>query len=549
MKPNSAHAPGAEPLAILIGALGGEGGGVLTDWLVATAMARGYAVQSTSIPGVAQRTGATTYYLEIYPVPRSDLDGRQPILGLYPSPGRVDLAVMSELVEAGRAMENGFVTPDRTLLIASEHRVYAIAEKSAMGDGRFDGERILRAAEELARRTVLFDMGAAARESGSVISSVILGAIASSAALPFEREDFEAAIRDKGIAVEANLRGFRAGLGLAGLRLAGLGLARQSGSGKTDREPAADTPVSHAEGLPPQLRQRIETDFPDDLRGMVAEGARRLVDYQGARYAGLYLDRLARLPAAGSNKGNPGDSHALTLETARYLALWMSYEDAIRVADLKTRRERTEQVRADAGAQPDQPVRIVEYLDPGLDEIAAIMPPFVARMLLGMAERFPWLGRFRRPMRVRTDTVSGFLKLWLMARLRPFRPRTYRYAVEQAQIERWLDILAEAAARDHELGLEVARCAKLIKGYGETYERGWSNFLRILDTLVLPVLDGGGGGSSANRRIAQTVRRAREAALADPEGTALDQVLTGGDGGVSAPLQDHTAKGANTGTV
>ena len=214
MKPSSAHAPGAEPLTILIGALGGEGGGVLTDWLVATAMARGYPVQSTSIPGVAQRTGATTYYLEIYPVRRSDLDGRQPILGLYPSPGGVDLAVMSELVEAGRAMENGFVTPDRTLLIASVHRVYSIAEKSAMGDGRFDSERILRAAEKLARHTVLFDMDAAARDSGSVISSVIMGAIAGSAVLPFEQENFEAAIRDKGVAVEASLRGFHAGLEL-----------------------------------------------------------------------------------------------------------------------------------------------------------------------------------------------------------------------------------------------------------------------------------------------------------------------------------------------
>ena len=545
MKPSSARAPGAEPLTILIGALGGEGGGVLTDWLVATAMARGYPVQSTSIPGVAQRTGATTYYLEIYPVRRSDLDGRQPILGLYPSPGGVDLAVMSELVEAGRAMENGFVTPDRTLLIASAHRVYSIAEKSAMGDGRFDSERILRAAEKLARHTVLFDMDAAARDSGSVISSVIMGAIAGSAVLPFEQENFEAAIRDKGVAVEASLRGFHAGLELAGLRL-----ARQSSSANSDREttagdtPAGDAPDAGVEGLPPQLRQRIETDFPAEVHGMVAEGARRLVDYQDARYAGLYLDRLARLPAAESFQGGPGDGHKLTRETARHLALWMSYEDAIRVADLKTRRERTEQVRADAGAKPNQPVRIVEYLDPGLDEITAVMPPFVARMLLGIGKRFPSLGRYRHPMKVRTDTVSGFLKLWLMARLRPFRRRTYRYGVEQVQIERWLDTLAQAAMRDHGLGLEVALCARLIKGYGDTYERGWGNFRRILDTLVLPALNGGGAGSLAAGQVAQAVRRAREAALADPEGTALDQVLADGDGG-QAPQQDQSMRNAN----
>ncbi|MCC7100346.1 MAG: 2-oxoacid:acceptor oxidoreductase family protein, partial [Rubrivivax sp.] len=55
------------PITILVCALGGEGGGVLAEWLYLTAMRAGYAVQSTSIPGVAQRTGATTYYVELHP--------------------------------------------------------------------------------------------------------------------------------------------------------------------------------------------------------------------------------------------------------------------------------------------------------------------------------------------------------------------------------------------------------------------------------------------------------------------------------------------------
>src|SRR5262249_32902831 len=59
---------GTRPISILIAALGGEGGGVLTDWIVAAAAELGFPVQSTSIPGVAQRTGATTYYIEIVPV-------------------------------------------------------------------------------------------------------------------------------------------------------------------------------------------------------------------------------------------------------------------------------------------------------------------------------------------------------------------------------------------------------------------------------------------------------------------------------------------------
>ncbi|HEY6864649.1 MAG TPA: indolepyruvate oxidoreductase subunit B, partial [Burkholderiales bacterium] len=75
------------PITILVAALGGEGGGVLADWIVAAATALEFPVQSTSIPGVAQRTGATTYYIEIYPAKSTDLGGRRPVMTLTPAPG------------------------------------------------------------------------------------------------------------------------------------------------------------------------------------------------------------------------------------------------------------------------------------------------------------------------------------------------------------------------------------------------------------------------------------------------------------------------------
>ena len=140
------------PFTLLIAALGGEGGGVLTDWIVSAAEASGLPVQSTSIPGVAQRTGATTYYVEIFPVPFAELGGRRPVLALAPGVGDVDLVVASELLEAGRAIANGFVTTDRTLLIASVSRVYLTVEKMQMADGRYDSERLLKAAEQNAKQ-------------------------------------------------------------------------------------------------------------------------------------------------------------------------------------------------------------------------------------------------------------------------------------------------------------------------------------------------------------------------------------------------------------
>ena len=142
------------PIKILIAALGGEGGGVLTDWIVSAAAEAGYPVQSTSIPGVAQRTGATTYYIEIFPVRARELGGKRPVLALTPGVGDIDIAVASELLEAGRVVAGGFVTPERTHLIGSASRFYAMDEKIAMGDGRLDQEKLIKTVTEHARETL-----------------------------------------------------------------------------------------------------------------------------------------------------------------------------------------------------------------------------------------------------------------------------------------------------------------------------------------------------------------------------------------------------------
>ena len=175
------------PITLLIAALGGEGGGVLTGWIVAAAEQAGFPVQSTSIPGVAQRTGATTYYIEILPVKAAELGGKRPVLALTPGVGDIDIAVASELLEAGRTVANGFVTPERTHVIASLSRFYAVDEKIAMGDGRFDQDKLIKVIKQHARDCLLIDMEALAKQSGSIINAVMLGAIAGSGRLPLDR--------------------------------------------------------------------------------------------------------------------------------------------------------------------------------------------------------------------------------------------------------------------------------------------------------------------------------------------------------------------------
>jgi indolepyruvate ferredoxin oxidoreductase beta subunit len=494
----------ARPITILVAALGGEGGGVLADWLVAAATAAGYPVQSTSIPGVAQRTGATTYYLEVFPAKWEALGDRRPVLALTPSPGNVDLMVASELIEAGRAMQNGFVSPDRTTLVASTHRIYTVAEKMAMGDGRADVDRIVRAAGELAKRAVLFDMADLATRSGTVINAVLFGAMVGAGALPLSREACEAAIRRAGKGVEGSLKGF------------GLGYSHATGAA----QPPAALELKAWRTNPVE---RVRGSFPAETHRILEEGVARVADHQDTAYATLYLDRLDPVAKLDRDGGGGATGYKLTNETGRFLALWMAYEDVIRVADLKSRRSRFERVRAEVMAKPGEPVHIIEYLKPGVEEVAAVLPRGLARWLTAWTARRGLTDRLNVGMYIKTTSVFGFLLLRCLAWLRPLRRATSRFRDEQELIERWLDAIRGAAARDLGLALEIALCGRLIKGYGETHRRAKANFLRILDTLVEDEVTGGRFVLDAARAAA--IRKAREAALADPEGRKLEQSL------------------------
>jgi indolepyruvate ferredoxin oxidoreductase beta subunit len=467
------------PINILIAALGGEGGGVMADWLMEAATATGLPAQATSIPGVAQRTGATTYYLEIFPQQRKSLGGKEPVLSLTPSPGNVDIMVASELVEAGRAMQNGYVSPERTTLIASTHRIYATVEKMQMADGRFDSDKVVAAGSQLAKKAVMFDMRKLAQENGTVINAVLFGAMAGSGVLPLSREACEAAIRKAGRGAEASLRGFAAGFEIAG------------GTRQAPAQPAKPKRATSVDEILPLAKDR-------------------LTDYQGERYAGIYAERVKPFLA-----GDP----KVAATVARHLATWMAYEDIIRVADLKTRASRFERVRKEVGAKDGEPVVVIDYLKPGVEEFASLLPYGLGKRVLAWAEKNGKLDAYNVGMHIRTSSLFGYALVRSLAWLKPWRPFSYRYREEQQLIERWLALVGEAARRDAGLAFEVAECARLIKGYGETHRRGKANFLAIVDALV----ENPATTDVSEQRKA--IRTARDAALADPEGKALGSTL------------------------
>ncbi|MBX9777742.1 MAG: indolepyruvate oxidoreductase subunit beta family protein [Xanthobacteraceae bacterium] len=492
------------PITLLIAALGGEGGGVLTNWIVAAAEQQNFPVQSTSIPGVAQRTGATTYYIEIMPQPSKDggKEAGRPVLALAPGVGDVDVMMASELMEAGRAVAAGFVTADRTLAIASTSRFFVMGEKIALGDGRYDSAKLKQAIIANSKAHLLIDMEAIARKHGVFINSVMLGIIAGSGRLPIPVEAFEAAVRADGKGVDGNLRGFRAGLEAV--------QKPDSAGASAPKQASAPAPASDFESGIARL--------PEAARDIIREGVRRLTGYQDQAYARLYLDRLAPIRDADTRAKAEG---RLLRETARHLAVRMSYEDVIRVAQAKTDPARFARIAAEVAARPGEPVKVFEFLKPGVEELCSVLPPSLARRILAFAEHREKLARLHWGMEVNTTSVSGYLRFRTLAALRRWRPRTYRYAEEQRAIERWLALIVEGSTHSAGLALEIAECARLIKGYGDTHKRGTGNYALIEAHVIRPAL----AGQIPLRQAADAVASARTAALVDPDGESLGKCL------------------------
>jgi indolepyruvate ferredoxin oxidoreductase beta subunit len=415
------------------------------------------------------------------------------------------MVVASEMLEAGRAISMGFVTTERTLLLSSTSRVYLTVEKMQMADGRYDSERLIKAIEQNCKEHLLFDMEAAAKGAGAIVNSVMLGAIAGSGRLPIPHEAFEAAIRADGKAVESNLKGFRAGLAATRDQLP-VAIRR------SDKRPARPTLAS---------LEAEASALPEAARAIAIEGVRRLVAYQGSRLCAA----LSRPPAAG-----PGSGPAARRDRAASRGAHV-VRGRHPCAEAKIAPERFRRIEGEINAK-DQPYVITEFLKPGIEELCQVLPPRLARAIVGYAERRGWLGKVYFAMELKTTTVWGYLRFWALAKLKRFRPKSWRFAEEQTAIEAWLARVVAAAKLSPDLALEIAECARLIKGYGDTWKRGASNYATIEARVIAPVLE----GRIPLRAGIDAIASARTAALLDPEGESLTKALAAIDAQVALPM-------------
>jgi indolepyruvate ferredoxin oxidoreductase beta subunit len=293
--------------------------------------------------------------------------------------------------------------------------------------------------------------------------------------------------------------------------------------------PEQTTPL--AKGLDPHLAQI----FPPAVHDMLALGHARVLEYQDADYARLYAQRLQQVLDA-ERRADPAAAHgyAVTRETARWLALWMAFDDIIRVADLKSRASRWRRVKGEVKAQDDDLLQVYDHFKPGAPEFAAMLPQALAAKVTAWDRRRQQRGKepWALPLKVGSHSVFGMASLRVLASLRWLRKRGSRFAQEQALIEQWLASVVQGTRRHWATGFELAQCGRLIKGYGSTNERGKDNLLHIIGHLAQT------GTLASDEARAAAIAAARTAALADDAGTALDATLRQ-HGAPARPLKEQ----------
>jgi hypothetical protein len=256
-------------------------------------------------------------------------------------------------------------------------------------------------------------------------------------------------------------------------------------------------------GTPPSLPDNL----PEAITPDVSEGIRRLMEYQGAKYARLYIYRLRRFI------GRAGVDAAMLGEIARLMAMRMSYEDPIRIAQLKL-------AECEVGTDLPHLASTGNLRRFRLDELVGALPAVVAEPVLDMLE---WAGWTHTPVLMNFSSASrwGIRRLKIEAGLRRWRRFSVRYAKERVWVERWLHMIDRSLTKQPAAASEIVQTATMIQGYGDVYRHGLADWHAIIDGLVKPTFD----GVLPLADLAGAVAEARAAAMPDRRQIALKRKI------------------------
>ena len=332
-------------LKILIPAVGGQGGGILTEWLLQALEAENYDVQSISLPGLAQRGGSTTYYVEAFPV------GEDIIFSQFPMPGDIDLIVAQEFLELGRMLKRGYGS-ENTVIVSSTHRMYSTQEKLPVASGIYEDEKLFKFAEQFSRKFIGVNILSLAKQNQMnelASNAILLGALAASGTVPISKESFQNSIRSVAVSVNDNLRAFDIGFNhiTSNGDIAG---PNKEGENVLYDEVNYVNPSDIAKIE--ALKKELFKDYPEHLWAFIEEALYRLTDYQDFNYAEDFAGKIKKVH--GIELDNTAMDFRLSEQLIKNLSLLMTYEDGIRVSQLKIRDMRFDRIREEMQIRDDQ---------------------------------------------------------------------------------------------------------------------------------------------------------------------------------------------------
>jgi len=260
--------------------------------------------------------------------------------------------------------------------------------------------------------------------------------------------------------------------------------------------------IGDEDGDPPFLPDSL----PEAAVAAVSDGIHLLMEYQGAAYAQLYVDRIRRFVRRSNVEP------ILLSRIAQLLSARMAYEDLSRIAQLKL----LELERRGAKGREADDVRRFR-----LDELIGVLPPALADSLLAGFEQIGWLGRRRLKVRFSTRSRLAIRRLKMMAGLRRWRLHSVRYAEERAWAERWLHMIARALDKQPSATSAVIETATMIQGQGDDYRHGLADWHAVIDGLAKPTFD----GVLPITDLAAAIAEARAAAMPDPRQAALKRTI------------------------
>ena len=461
-----------EPIKIALLAVGGDGGSVFSNWCVNLAQNCGYFATSTSIAGVAQRTGSTIFYLELLPQIEIKKRGKAPVLSQMPVPGDVDIVIATEIVEIGRALNRGLISKNTTVIFSS-HRNLSISEKSSSADGIIDSKKIIEEVEKYTKNKVVYaNFKKIAKKNGSVISSSLLGALFASDALPFSKENFEKVIVAGKIGVESSLNSFREA-------------SDEVKNEKTNEEidtgldKAKLSPIAHSSSNKEVQKfiNRIKS-YDTSLHDITYLGVMNTANWHDHKWGNYYLDELEKIIKIDTKEKN----FALSYNYAKYLSSALTYDDLIFVSSIKTSKKRLKEVRTEVNAKEHELVEVLDFLHPGLEEFCGFMPK-------GLGSRLSKSKKFKnfftkyldRDRRMKSTNLFNFLILYFVGTLKSWRFKSFRHFEEMENVNFWNIKIENILAVNYELAVLVVQSYRVKKGYGDTFHRSQSKFKILLD--------------------------------------------------------------------